>query len=78
MSASQIRSKRKMLSKSAGSLIRKAVGGKAAISKGGMRLADSVLPAYEPHGGPLSDAQLATIRRLAGRQEIERVSSTLL
>jgi len=42
------------------------------------RLADSVLPAYEPDDGPLSDVQLAIIRRLAGRQEIESVSSTLL
>lgn len=42
------------------------------------RLADSVLPAYEPDDGPLSDDQLVAIRRLAGRQEIESVSSTLL
>lgn len=42
------------------------------------RLADSVLPAYEPDGGPLTDDQLADIRRLAGRQEIKSVSSTLL
>ncbi len=42
------------------------------------RLADSVLPAYEPDDGPLTDEQLATIRRLAGRQEVESVSSTLL
>lgn len=117
MSASQIRGKRKASSKPAGPLTQKAVGGKAASSKGekllvsfrskdGLlgvtrgtvrklaaelnlketqvvhfalrRLADSVLPAYEPDDGPLSDAQLAAIRRLAGRQEIESVSSTLL
>lgn len=42
------------------------------------RLADSVLPAYEPDDGPLTDEQLAIIRRLAGRQEVESVSSTLL
>ena len=42
------------------------------------RLADSVLPAYEPDDGPLTAEQLATIRRLAGRQEIRSVSSTLL
>jgi hypothetical protein len=42
------------------------------------RLADSVLPAYEPDDGPLSAEQLATIRRLAGRQEIRSVSTTLL
>ncbi len=42
------------------------------------RLADSVLPLYAPDDGPLTEAQLATIRRLAGRQEIQSVSSTLL
>ena len=42
------------------------------------RLADSVLPAYEPDDGPLTAEQLAAIRRLAGRQEIRSVSSTLL
>ena len=42
------------------------------------RLADSVLPAYEPDDGPLDAEQLATIRRLAGRQEVRSVSSTLL
>jgi hypothetical protein len=42
------------------------------------RLADSVLPAYEPDDGPLTAEQLATIRRLAGRQDIHSVSSTLL
>jgi hypothetical protein len=42
------------------------------------RLADSVLPAYEPDDGPLSDTQLAAIRSLAGRQKVESVSSTLL
>lgn len=42
------------------------------------RLADSVLPAYEPDDGPLTDEQLTVIRRLAGRQEIHSVSSTLL
>lgn len=42
------------------------------------RLADSVLPAYEPDDGPLSDTQLSAIRRLAGRQKVESVSSTLL
>lgn len=42
------------------------------------RLADSVLPAYEPDDGPLTNEQLAAIRRLAGRQEIRSVSSTLL
>ena len=42
------------------------------------RLAESVLPAYEPDDGPLSDAQLAVIRRLAGQQEVESISSTLL
>lgn len=42
------------------------------------RLADSVLPAYEPDDGPLNAKQLATIRRLAGRQEVRSISSTLL
>lgn len=42
------------------------------------RLADSVLPAYEADDGPLSAQQLATIRRLAGRQEVHSISSTLL
>lgn len=42
------------------------------------RLADSVLPGYEPDDGPLTDEQLATIRRLAGRQEVHSVSSTFL
>lgn len=42
------------------------------------RLADSVLPAYAPDDGPLTDEQLAAIRRLAGRQDIHSVSSTLL
>lgn len=42
------------------------------------RLADSVLPAYAPDDGPLTETQLAAIRRLAGRQEIQSVSSTLL
>lgn len=42
------------------------------------RLADSVLPAYEADDGPLSAAQLAAIRRLAGRQEVHSISSTLL
>lgn len=42
------------------------------------RLADSVLPAYEPDDGPLGAERLATIRRLAGRQEVKSVSSTLL
>lgn len=42
------------------------------------RLADSVLPGYEPDGGPLIAEQLATIRRLAGRQEVRSISSTLL
>lgn len=42
------------------------------------RLADSVLPAYEPDDGPLTAEQLSTIRRLAGRQDIHSVSSTLL
>ena len=42
------------------------------------RLADSVLPAYEPEDGPLTDEQVAAIRRLAGRQEVHSVSSTLL
>ena len=42
------------------------------------RLADSVLPTYEPDDGPLIPEQLATICRLAGRQEIRSVSSTLL
>jgi len=42
------------------------------------RLADSVLPAYEADDGPLSAAQLATIRRLAGPQEVRSISSTLL
>jgi hypothetical protein len=42
------------------------------------RLADSVLPGYAPDDGPLTDEQLATIRRLAGRQEVHSVSSTLL
>jgi hypothetical protein len=41
------------------------------------RFANRALPAYEPDGGPLSSEQLATIRRLAGRQEIRSVSSTL-
>ena len=36
------------------------------------------LPAYDPDDGPLSEAQLDAIRCLAGRQEIESVSSTLL
>jgi hypothetical protein len=42
------------------------------------RLAESVLPAYQPDEGPLSKQQLATIRRLAGRQDIRSISSTLL
>lgn len=42
------------------------------------RLADSVLPAYEPDDGPLSPEQLAVLRRLAGRQDVQSVSSTLL
>ncbi len=42
------------------------------------RLADSVLPGYEADDGPLSAEQLATIRRLAGRQEVHSISSTLL
>ena len=42
------------------------------------RLADSVLPAYEPDDGPLTEEQLAVIRRLAGRQEVRSISSTLL
>lgn len=42
------------------------------------RLADSVLPAYEPDDGPLTVEQLAVVRRLAGRQEVHSVSSTLL
>lgn len=42
------------------------------------RLADSVLPAYEADDGPLSTEQLATIRRLAGRQQVHSISSTLL
>lgn len=42
------------------------------------RLADSVLPAYEPDDGPLTEPQLAAIRRLAGPQEVRSVSSTLL
>ena len=41
------------------------------------RLADSVLPAYEPDDGPLTAQQLVTIRRLAGRQEVHSISSTL-
>ncbi len=42
------------------------------------RLADSILPGYEPDDGPLTTEQLAAIRRLAGRQEIRSISSTLL
>ena len=42
------------------------------------RLADSVLPTCESDDGPLNPEQLAAIRRLAGRQEIRSVSSTLL
>jgi hypothetical protein len=42
------------------------------------RLADSVLPAYEPDDGPLTAEQLAIVRRLAGRQGVRSISSTLL
>ncbi len=42
------------------------------------RLAESVLPAYETDDGPLSAEQLATVRRLAGHQDIQSVSSSLL
>lgn len=63
MASTRVRSKRKPSSKRANAL---------------RRLADRGLPAYEPDEGALTAVQLATIRRLAGRQDMRSVRSSLL
>jgi hypothetical protein len=57
---------------------REAAGRHTGSGTTGRARAGGVRPAYEPDDATLTDEQLAIIRRLAGRQELNSISSTLL